>query len=315
MTNYKFLVTGGSGFIGSHLVENLIEKGHKVLVVDDLSSGFKFNLNNVSQKKNFRVFYKKIQNIDIKKLGKINGIFHLAAQTSVQQSIAEPWKSSSNNLHSSLKVFEIARIKKIPIVYASSSAIYGNLENGCDENDTYDLISPYAFDKYSMEKLASVYYSAYKTRSIGLRFFNVYGPRQDPNNPYSGVISIFSNQLLNSKKIRIFGGKQTRDFIYVSDIVQSLMVAMTKVRKKNICDFINIGTGKQTSIIKLYSLLNKKINNLSKISYLNYLGGDPLISNGSFRKMRKILGLNKSKFTPLNKGLQETIEYFTRTNK
>jgi len=315
MTNYKFLVTGGSGFIGSHLVENLIEKGHKVLVVDDLSSGIKFNLNKVCQKKNFKIFYEKIQDIDTKKLGNINGIFHLAAQTSVQQSIAEPWKSSSNNLQSSLKVFEIARIKKIPVVYASSSAIYGNLENGSDEKDTNDLISPYAFDKYSMEKLASVYFSAYKTRSIGLRFFNVYGPRQDPDNPYSGVISIFSNQLLKSKKIRIFGGKQTRDFIYVSDIVKSLMVAMTKVRKKSICDFINIGTGKQTSIIKLHSLLNKKINNLSKISHLKYLRGDPLISNGSFRKMSLLLGLDKSKFIPLSKGLQETIDYFTRINQ
>ena len=180
---------------------------------------------------------------------------------------------------------------------------------------SFNLISPYAFDKLSLEFKAQTYYNTFNISSLGLRFFNVYGPRQDPLNPYSGVISIFVNQLLNSENIKIYGGEQTRDFIYVKDIIMCLISAMKKVQNSVMCDVINIGTGKQNSVNKLLVTLCKKIPNKSKILRLGYLKGDPKISNGSFKKINKLLNLNKNNFTTFDKGLSETVNHFKSAKK
>ena len=307
MKKNNLLITGGAGFIGSHLAEALYQKNN-LYIFDDLSSGKIENLKNIKRFKSVNFYNKKIENFNLNK--KFDGIFHLCAQTSVPVSMKFPEVSSKSNFFSSIKVFEIARKQKIPIVYASSSAIYGNLTKGNDEINKFDIISPYALDKFVLENFGNLYCNIYNISSIGLRFFNVYGPRQDPNSPYSGVITNFLNKIDINKKLIIYGGQQTRDFIYVSDIVKALIKSMEILimNKKSFNENINIGTGKQISINDLY----KKLCNIYKkdLPYLNkgYLGGDPLRSLGSFKKMKKILKLNKNNFVKFNDGLKKTIK-------
>jgi len=307
MKKNNLLITGGAGFIGSHLAEALYQKNN-LYIFDDLSSGKIENLKNIKKIKSVNFYNKKIENFNLNK--KFDGIFHLCAQTSVPVSMKFPEVSSKSNFFSTIKVFEIARKQKIPIVYASSSAIYGNLIKGNDDINEFDIISPYALDKFVLENFANLYSKIYNISSIGLRFFNVYGPRQDPNSTYSGVITNFLNKIDINKKLIIYGGQQTRDFIYVSDIVKALIKSMKILinNKKSFNENINVGTGKQISINDLY----KKLCNIYKkdLPYLNkgYLSGDPLRSLGSFKKMEKILKLNKNNFIKFNDGLKKTIK-------
>ena len=307
MKKNNLLITGGAGFIGSHLAEALYQKNN-LYIFDDLSSGKIENLKNIKKIKSVNFYNKKIENFNLDK--KFDGIFHLCAQTSVPVSMKFPEVSSKSNFFSSIKVFEIARKQKIPIVYASSSAIYGNLNKGNDDINEFDIISPYALDKFVLENFANLYSKIYNISSIGLRFFNVYGPRQDPNSPYSGVITNFLNKIDINKKLIIYGGQQTRDFIYVSDIVKALIKSMKILinNKKSFNENINVGTGKQISINDLY----KKLCNIYEkdLPYLNkgYLRGDPLRSLGTFKKMEKILKLNKNNFIKFNDGLKKTIK-------
>ena len=307
MKKNNLLITGGAGFIGSHLAEALYQKNN-LYIFDDLSSGKIENLKNIKRFKSVNFYNKKIENFNLNK--KFDGIFHLCAQTSVPVSMKFPEVSSKSNFFSTIKVFEIARKQKIPIVYASSSAIYGNLIKGNDDINEFDIISPYALDKFVLENFANLYSKIYNISSIGLRFFNVYGPRQDPNSTYSGVITNFLNKIDINKKLIIYGGQQTRDFIYVSDIVKALIKSMKILinNKKSFNENINVGTGKQISINDLY----KKLCNIYKkdLPYLNkgYLSGDPLRSLGSFKKMEKILKLNKNNFIKFNDGLKKTIK-------
>ena len=219
----KYLVTGGAGFIGSHLSEELINSGHNIVVVDDLSSGY---ISNLPSNSKISFVQCKIQDVENEQIIGINGIYHLAAQASVPVSINNFYSRSSNNIDSSLKVFEIAREKNIPVVYASSSAVYGNLLLGNDKKSKIEIISHYALDKITAEKYALLCSQLYGINSIGLRFFNVYGPKQDPKSPYSGVISVFIERFLLKKHVIINGGYQTRDFVYVKDIVTCLVKAM-----------------------------------------------------------------------------------------
>ena len=301
-----YLVTGGAGFIGSHLIEKLIEKEVKIICIDDLSSGHKSNLKNY---KNVIFINDSIQNINLLKLPEIDGVFHLAAQTSVHCSIDNIYESSLNNLSSTLKVFEYANKLKVPVVYASSSAVYGNLQVGDDTIEKYDILSPYALDKLTMEYYAKLCWDIYKTPSVGLRFFNVYGPRQFPTNQYSGVISIFSKCLLKNLPVTINGGYQTRDFIYVKDIVRILIKSMIKVQSQPGYKIFNVGTGQSISINALLSLFKAILNIEPQIINKDLPLGDPERSDGTFDKLTTFLNLNLNEFTNLKNGLKATIDF------
>ena len=303
----RFLITGGAGFIGSHLASNLIANNHNVLIVDDLSSGFKHN---IPESNRVELIIDKIQGLSQKEIGKIDGIFHLAAQASVPLSIENFFESSENNLLSMLKVFDLTKTLQIPIVYASSSAIYGNLPLGNDIDEKFDILSPYAQDKLTMEHYANMMFNIYKIKSLGLRFFNVYGPKQDSLNPYSGVISIFIDRMLKDKTVVINGGHQTRDFIYVLDIVDVMIKSMELLNKKTLCDNFNVGTGKFVSVDELYINIKNILNINSKIIKKDLPFGDPDRSSGTFQKINKVLNINISNFTDLRSGLKETIKYF-----
>jgi len=248
----NYLVTGGAGFIGSHLVENLMKSEHEIIVVDDLSAG---HLENIPDRANCKVITRRIQDLNLETFKDLDGIFHLAAQASVPVSISEFYPSCQNNILSSLTVFDLARRFNIPIVYASSSAVYGNLPKGDDTSNLYELESPYAVDKYSMEKYAEVAYKRYKLPSIGLRFFNVYGPKQDPHNPYSGVISIFIKQVSCGETVTVNGGYQTRDFVFVKDVVNVLVKSMNTLHTKSMVAVANVGTRRSVTIDDLLNPL------------------------------------------------------------
>ena len=312
MVKDTFLVTGGCGFIGSHLIEKLEKERVKVLCVDDLSTGYKSNLKN-SDLVNF--VNVRIQDFETKDFAEtIKGVFHLAAQASVPRSIEDFYNSSLNNIQSTFKVFDWANKLEVPVVYASSSAVYGNLPIGDDTIENYDIISPYAQDKLTMENYARMCWNVYKTPSMGLRFFNVYGPRQDPTNPYSGVISIFIDRLLKKAPVIVNGGYQTRDFIYVKDIVNVLVNSMAMVQNQNGCNVFNIGTGNSVTINKLLSIISEILGVAPEIILKDLPLGDPKKSDGIYEKLKQVLKTNPEDFTTLKTGLLETIETIKQEN-
>ncbi len=303
----NFIVTGGAGFIGSHLVEQLIKLNNNVIVIDDLSTGYKSNLPNNNS--NYSFISEKVQNLNERFISSAKGIFHLAAQASVPISIDKFYESSKNNLLSTLKVFSWAKEQNIPIIFASSSAIYGNLSIGRDNLKDYDILSPYAQDKLTMEEYASMMFKVFSVRSLGLRFFNVYGPRQDPNNPYSGVISIFIDKVTKRQPVTINGGYQTRDFIYVDDVVNVMIESMRLLIEKPICENINVGTGKSVNVENLFLLISEIVGNNTDVIRKKLQDGDPEKSSGNFLKLEKLLDLKTSNFTKLKDGLLKTVMY------
>jgi UDP-glucose 4-epimerase len=310
-TNNLYLVTGGAGFIGSHLVEKLINQGYEVLIIDDFTSG---SIRNIPKSKKIRIINKKVQNIDIEELGLFNGIFHLAAQASVPFSIENFYESCENNLLSALKIFEWAKFQKVPVIYASSSAVYGNLSIGDESQKKYDILSPYAQDKLTLEHYASVFYKLHNIDSLGLRFFNVYGPRQNPENPYSGVISIFFDRILKKKEVTVNGGYQTRDFIFVKDVADVLYESMVKLSKKSFCDTLNVGTGVSISIDELLSIILDLVRASPKIIRKELPDGDPKISKGTYKKIKNILNINIDEFVDLKHGLNQTLQSFNKVS-
>jgi UDP-glucose 4-epimerase len=303
----RYLITGGAGFIGSHLVEKLLSLHHDVIVVDDLSTG---NLGNLGGLNVSQVYTEKIQDMELDGLKDIDGVFHLAAQASVPISVEFFYKSSENNILSTVKVFDLARTLGIPVVYASSSAIYGELPEGDDNNDVTDLGSPYAVDKLTSENYATMAHQLYSVPSIGLRFFNIYGPRQDPNNPYSGVIPVFMEKVINEKVITVFGGHQTRDFVYVKDAVKLVYKSMEMLLDEKLCEKVNICTGRSITIDALLKDIATIVQKEPEIEYQSLPDGDPEKSLGTHTKMCQLLGISLGEFTQLSTGLKETIKYF-----
>jgi UDP-glucose 4-epimerase len=306
----KYLVTGGAGFIGSHLCEELTRMNHNVIAVDDLSTGFKSNLPDLQ---NIEFVFERIQALTDNYFIGLDGIFHLAAQASVPISIKDFYQSTINNLESSVKVFDMARRYGFPVVFASSSAIYGNLPLGDDNTKNINILSPYALDKLTIENYASLCYDLYGIGSIGLRFFNVYGPRQDPESPYSGVISIFLDRFINHQTVSINGGHQTRDFIFVKDIVNALVNSMSSLKQNIRCVNFNVGTGKSISIDNLFEKLCEIFEYKPEIQYNPLDKSDPVRSDGVFTKLVEELKITTSDFVSIDQGLIETVKYYTKS--
>ena len=305
MNKGNYLITGCSGFIGSNLVHQLYKK-YKLVLVDDLSEGTIKNLPRSLIKK---LIKKKIQDIEISKFKNLKGIFHLAAQSSVPLSLKYTYNSSSNNLNSSIKVFEIANKFSIPVVYASSSSVYGNQQLGDDIKNKFSIISPYAQDKLTLETYAKMFFDVFNISSVGLRFFNVYGPKQSANSPYSAVIPIFIERMKKNLQVTINGGFQTRDFIYIDDVIKIMTLSMKKAQIKKINNIMNVGTGRSVSINYLYKTINKEIPNNSKVIRKKLDRFDPKKSSGKFKKLKIFLKNKNFSFTNLEEGLRKTITF------
>ena len=301
MKKGKYLITGCAGFIGSKLVKS-ISKKYEVILVDDLSGG---SIRNLEKKNRRKLIRKKIQDFGNIKIKNLKGIFHLAAQSSVPISLKDFKKSSSNNITSSIKVFDLAKKYSIPVVYASSSAVYGNLFVGRDNLENYSITSPYALDKLTLENYAKMCQEVFNISSIGLRLFNVYGPGQNPNNRYSAVIPIFFKKMKKNATVKINGGYQTRDFIFVEDVVKVMLLSMSKIQDKRKSMILNVGSGKSITINYLYKIMKKKLRSRSKFVRKKLEKFDPKKSSGNFDKLKRYLSLKKDFFTKLEDGIQK----------
>ncbi len=250
----RYLITGGAGFIGSHLTDALLAAGHRVRVLDDLSTGARDNLPRAAELVIGDVADPTAVSAA---MAGVNGCFHLAAVASVQRA-TEDWAGTHRtNLGGSIAVFDAARRGRLPVVYASSAAVYGDLAGAvATEFARCAPQTAYGADKLGSELHASVAWRVHGVPTLGLRFFNVYGPRQDPSSPYSGVISIFAARLAAGLPITRHGdGMQTRDFVHVSDVVAHVLAAMRLLKAKPGASVLNVCTGRETSIAELADIL------------------------------------------------------------
>jgi UDP-glucose 4-epimerase len=314
LLNYKapkrYLVTGGCGFIGSHLVDALIANKHEVVILDNLSTGKRENAHpNANLIVGDTTDYPTVEAA----LRGVHGCFHLAAVASVEKSVHEWAKTHTVNITSTVNIFQAASRKenKIPVVYTSSAAVYGDCLNfPISEKEEAKPLTAYGADKLSCDLHARVAWLVHGVRNIGLRPFNVYGPRQDPSSPYSGVISIFTDRLQRGLPITVYGdGEQVRDFVYVTDAVKSFTAAMAYLEDADNAsghDIINLCTGRATSINKLIDTIATVANQALIRNHAPARKGDIRISVGDPSKMAKLLGQKLD--VTLLQGLGEMME-------
>lgn len=301
--NKKILVTGGAGFIGSHLTPRLLDKGYAVVVFDNLSSGKIENLSGVRDHPSFSFNLGDVCDkgaVD-EALRKVDAIVHLAALVDISTSVAHPYETHEVNVTGTLNVLQEAAkngVKKC--VFASSTAVYGNAKNLPVKEDTVlKPISPYAASKAAGEAYCSAFSSCYGLSTVALRFFNVYGLR-DENSPYSGVITKFLRKAVNGEELIVEGdGEQTRDFIHVSDVVSAIIFALESEGLKG--EIFNVCTGVPTSINQLVDTLRLVTGRELCIRHGSPRVGDIRNSYGDPTKAMKQLGFKSS--TDLLQGL------------
>lgn len=294
----KFVITGGAGFIGSNIAEELSKDSNiEVVIIDDLSSGKIENLDSFIKRENVKFIEGSIADKEL--LDEItrdaDGIFHEAAIASVQRSIEEPDYTNEVNLTGTLNILNAARKNNInKVVMASSASNYGDIPDlPLNEDYKPKPMSPYAVQKLTGEYYADVFSKLYGIDAVALRYFNVYGPRQDPKSPYSGVISIFAERIASGLPITIFGdGLQTRDFIYVGDVVRANLLVMGLVPDGDGFRFgrgassgvYNVATGKETNLIELAETLMEVYGKKVDIIFEERKAGDIYRSLADTRK-------------------------------
>jgi UDP-glucose 4-epimerase len=306
-----YLLTGGCGFIGSHLAAALLARGDQVRILDDLSTGSRANLAPGAE----LVVGDVSDPVTVAAaMAGVDGCFHLAAIASVERGVREWLLTHRVNLSGTIAVFDAARATSethaagpIPVVYASSAAVYGEQETlPITEEAPKTPLSAYGADKLGCEQQAKVAGHVHGVPTMGLRFFNVYGPRQDPKSPYSGVISIFCDRLSAREPVKVFGdGSQTRDFIYVADIVAGLLAAMQAADTS--APVLNLCTGQPTSVLELARLVAALCNAPHALDHAPPRSGEIRHSVGAPDRARAMLGLGAP--TPLREGLAATLAW------
>lgn len=305
----RFIVTGGAGFIGSHLVEALDRAGHEVIVIDDLSSGKRENLPRAA-----RLVRASVADAGLlaAQAAGADGIFHLAARVSVQDCIDNWLAGHQDNLIGTVNALAAARAAGCPLVHASSAAVYGDGAGlPCSEDMREAPVSPYGADKLAGEHQARAFAAIHGLPSVSLRFFNVYGPRQDPASPYAGVISKFIANARAGRAHMVFGdGGQSRDFIEVSDVVTGLLAAMDHAtRHPARSEVFNLCTGQATTLLDLIAVLARAggAATAPAIRHLPPRPGDIRHSLGSTRLMHGRLGVRAR--IPLEQGLERLLAH------
>lgn len=313
MAPISVLVTGGAGFIGSHVCEALLTAGHRVVALDNLSTGYERNFQDFRSHPDFTFVQGDIRDLSaLKKVladHSITHISHQAALGSVPRSIKEPLLSNEVNVTGTLNVFWAAKeagVKRVAL--AISSSIYGDTPTlPKKETMPYSPRSPYAVTKVTKDLYAKLFYEAYGLETVGLRYFNVYGPRQDPNGPYAAVIPRFVLAALKNQPLQIFGdGAQTRDFTYVQDAVVANLLALTEKAAPG--KSFNVCGGKRISIRKLANQVIRISKSQSQIVHNPPRFGDVKHSLGSLAYAKKYLGFSPS--VELEDGLKKTVEWF-----
>jgi UDP-glucose 4-epimerase len=302
------LVTGGAGFIGSHLVDRLLKEGHKVSVVDNLSTGKLKNLNPGATFYHTDITHPSVQ--DIFQREQPDLVFHLAAQISVSESTKDPVHDGEVNVIGTLRLLEAVRRSGLDkFIYSSTGgALYGNpAANPCDEHTPINPLSPYGLSKYLAEQYIQLYHRLYHLNYTILRYGNVYGPRQDPHGE-AGVVAIFSQAMLEGKQPRIFGdGDQERDFIYVGDVVDANILAMTRGDG----NAYNIGTGQGTNVNRIFGSLRDIIKYKWDAEHRAARPGE--VDKISLECQKAYDGLGWSAQVGLEEGLELTADFFRKS--
>jgi UDP-glucose 4-epimerase len=299
-----FLVTGGCGFIGSHLAAALRARGDAVRILDDLSTGQRENLA-PGATLSIGDIADPVAVRDA--MAGVDGVVHLAAIASVERGVQDWLGTHRANLTGTITILEAARARRIPVVYASSAAVYG-------DNDALPLtedaatrpLSAYGADKLGCEQQARVAGVVHGIPTVGFRFFNVFGPRQDPRSPYSGVISIFCDRLARGEPITIYGdGGQTRDFVNVADVVQALLAGLAQA--STAAPVFNVCTGRPTSVLELAETIASLCDTKLQVTHGPPRAGEIRHSLGDPGRARAALGLGAP--VGLREGLAEVVEW------
>ncbi len=303
----KILITGGAGFIGSHLADSLIKEGHNIVVIDNLSTGNKDNLNSKVKLYKLDICSPKIK--DIFKKEKFEFVFHFAAQIDVRRSVEDPLKSAKDNIVGSLNLLEFSRFYSInKFIFASTGgAIYGDADVIPTPESYLELpLSPYGIEKLAVDKYLNYYHKSFGLSYTSLRLGNIYGPRQNSKGE-AGVVAIFADKMIRGEDPIINGtGENTRDFVYVSDVVEASILSM---KSKKTCVY-NIGTGKESSINTIFRNLKKLLNSDCREIHGPAKRGEQRRSCLDNNKARE--GLGWSPKVKTEEGLQKTAAWFKK---
>ncbi len=310
----RFMVTGGAGFIGSNTVDELVRRGHDVVVLDDLSTGKLANLTQVKSKINFR--QQSIVNLDALREAcqGVDCVIHLAAQTSVPRSVKDPIETNLINVNGTLNVLVAARDAKVKrVVFACSCAVYGKTAVlPIRESAELGPISPYGLSKQIGEAYGRVFQELYGLEFVSLRYFNVFGPRQDPGSPYSGVLSIFNAALQGGTQPTIYGdGEQSRDFVYVENVVAANLLAAETKAAPGLA--INVGTGNRYTLNQTLALLEKITGRPARANYAPPRDGDIRDSQANISQAQEALGYRPR--IEFEEGLKRTWEWFCSSHR
>lgn len=301
----KMLVTGGAGFIGSHLVDALLEKGHSVAIIDNMITGQKENINPNARFYEFDIRNKEIQAVFEKE--RFDVVFHQAAQLDVRKSVSDPGYDADVNIIGTLNLLQasVATGVKQFLFASSGGAMYGEqVEYPASEEHPCWPSSPYGVTKLTCERYIYYYGLNFGLKYQLMRYANVYGPRQNAHGE-AGVVAIFSDKLLNGEQPLINGdGKQTRDYVYVHDVVRANLLAMEHGEN----DYFNVGTAIETNVNEIFQVLNEASGANMPEKHVEVKAGEQMRSVLSFQKAKRILGWEPQ--VNLQKGLAETIAYF-----
>ncbi len=305
----RYLVTGGAGFIGSNTVEELVRRGHEVVVLDNLSAGKAGNLSPVRTK--IKLIQDSITNLNAlhEACRGVDCVIHLAAQTSVPRSVKDPVETNLINVNGTLNVLVAARDAKVKrVVFASSCAVYGKTNVlPIQESAGLAPISPYGVSKQAGEAYGRVFQEMFGLEFVALRYFNVFGPRQDPSSPYSGVLSVFNAALLGGTQPTVFGdGEQSRDFVYVENVVEANLLAAEARAAPGLA--INIGTGNRYTLNQTLALLEKITRRRARAKYATPRDGDIRDSQADIGLAQEALGYHPR--FGFEEGLKRTWEWF-----
>ena len=303
-----YLVTGGAGFIGSHLSEELVRRGHRVRVADSLITGKRGNLAHIQ---GIEFLEGDIADIDFaqKAVQGCDYVLHQAAIPSVPRSIRDPLTSNRANVDGTLSILVASRDAGIKrLVFAASSSAYGDTPTlPKDEKMPTNPLSPYALQKLIGEQYMQMFTRLYGLETVAIRYFNVFGPRQDPTSPYSGVISVFATALLEKRSPTIYGdGEQTRDFTYVANVVDGVLRASEAPGTSG--EIINVATGGRTSLNELFEEMRKLVGADVKPVYAEARRGDVRDSQADITKARELLGYEPS--VAFEEGLSKTVDWY-----
>jgi UDP-glucose 4-epimerase len=309
----KVLVTGGAGFIGSNLTEALLKAGHQVWVLDNFSTGKRENLIFAREFPSLEVVKGDIRDLSLCQAAveRVQYVFHLAALPSVQQSVEDPLTSNSVNVEGTLNLLLSSRDAEVKrMIYASSCAIYGDDPTLPKREDMAPMpLSPYALQKYIGERYCQLFSQLYGLETVSLRYFNIFGPKQDPTSVYSAVIPRFIAAFLQNSSPVIFGdGDQSRDFTYIDNVVQANLLAMSVDHLQG--EVVNVACGERTSLNQLVEVLKKIIGSEIPVVYQPPRDGDVKHSFADVRKAKEVL--NYFPRVDRVEGLSMTVDYFRK---